>query len=153
MEKTEMEPVIQPDAPPGGMPPPPVTTAQKFCKHCGEKIDVECIICPKCGKQVEQLKQEFVQPQVVINNSNSNTNTNTNHANMDAGNYPYKSKIAALLFCFFLGVIGVHRFYVGKVGTGIIWLLTGGFFGIGAVIDFLVILFGGFRDKAGMPLK
>ena len=47
----------------------------KFCQHCGEAIDVDCIICPKCGKQVQQLKQE--QPQVVINNTNTNTVTST----------------------------------------------------------------------------
>lgn len=29
--------------------------ATKFCKHCGEKIDADCIICPKCGKQVEEM--------------------------------------------------------------------------------------------------
>ncbi len=47
----------------------------------------------------------------------------------------------------------MHRFYVGKVGTGILWLFTAGLLGIGAIIDFILILLGGFRDKAGMPLK
>jgi TM2 domain-containing membrane protein YozV len=60
-----------------------------------------------------------------------------------------KSRIAALLLCFFLGYLGIHRFYVGKVGTGLIWLFTGGLFGIGAFIDFIVILVGSFRDKYG----
>ncbi|NLH95893.1 MAG: TM2 domain-containing protein [Clostridiaceae bacterium] len=67
--------------------------------------------------------------------------------------YPYKSKVVAALLCFFLGGFGVHRFYVGKVGTGILWLFTAGLLGIGAIIDFILILLGGFRDKAGMPLK
>lgn len=60
-----------------------------------------------------------------------------------------KSRIIAFLLCFFFGLIGLHRFYVGKIGTGILWLLTGGLFGIGAVIDFFVIIFGGFRDANG----
>ncbi len=64
-----------------------------------------------------------------------------------------KSKGATAVLCFFLGVLGVHRFYVGKVGTGILWLLTGGCFGIGAIIDFIMILCGSFRDKYGAYLK
>ena len=43
-----------------------------------------------------------------------------------------KSRMVALLLCFFLGTLGAHRFYVGKIGTGVVWLLTlGGGFGIG----------------------
>lgn len=64
-----------------------------------------------------------------------------------------KSKVVAALLCFFLGCLGIHRFYVGKVGTGILWLLTVGWFGIGALVDFIVILCGGFRDKNGAFLK
>lgn len=52
-----------------------------------------------------------------------------------------KNKWVALLLCFFLGFLGIHRFYEGKIITGIIWLLTGGLFGIGWVVDFIIILF------------
>ena len=60
-----------------------------------------------------------------------------------------KSRLAATLLCFFLGVLGIHRFYVGKIGTGVIWLLTGGILGVGALIDFIMIIVGVFRDKEG----
>ncbi len=60
-----------------------------------------------------------------------------------------KSRLAALLLCFFLGAIGVHRFYVGKVGTGILWLFTGGLLGIGAIVDFIMIAVGSFKDSDG----
>lgn len=63
-----------------------------------------------------------------------------------------KSWIAALLLCFFLGVLGVHRFYVGKIGTGILMLLTVGGLGVWVLIDFIVILIGKFSDKQGQPL-
>jgi len=60
-----------------------------------------------------------------------------------------KSKITALLLCIFLGGLGVHRFYVGKIGTGIVWLLTGGVLGIGWLIDIIMIAVGKFKDKQG----
>lgn len=59
------------------------------------------------------------------------------------------SRAAAAIICFFFGGFGIHRFYVGKVGTGILWLLTGGLFGIGSLVDFIIILTGGFKDKNG----
>ena len=65
-----------------------------------------------------------------------------------------KPMIVTALLCFFLGVIGVHRFYVGKVGTGILMIVTfGGFFGIWPLIDFIMILIGKFTDKQGRPLS
>lgn len=52
-----------------------------------------------------------------------------------------KNKWVALLLCFFFGAFGVHRFYEGKIGTGILYLLTLGLFGFGVLIDFFKILF------------
>jgi len=63
-----------------------------------------------------------------------------------------KSRIAAALLAWFLGVFGIHRFYVGKVGTGILMLVTLGGLGIWALIDFIVILVGSFKDKDGRLL-
>lgn len=63
-----------------------------------------------------------------------------------------KSRLAAALLAWFLGVIGVHRFYVGKVGTGILMIVTLGGLGIWALIDFIVILVGSFKDKEGRVL-
>lgn len=64
-----------------------------------------------------------------------------------------KSWIATLLLCLFLGSLGVHRFYAGKVGTGIIQLLTLGGCGIWTLIDFIMIIVGSFTDNEGKPIK
>ena len=61
--------------------------------------------------------------------------------------------LVALLLCIFLGPLGIHRFYVGTVGTGILWLLTGGLFGIGWLIDLILIAAGVFRDGDGLPVR
>ena len=64
-----------------------------------------------------------------------------------------KKRLPALLLCLFLGVLGAHRFYVGKVGSGILWLLTGGIFGLGLLIDFIMIVVGSFTDKENKKLE
>ncbi len=64
-----------------------------------------------------------------------------------------KSRIAAALFAWFFGVLGIHRFYVGKVGTGLLWPFTFGLFGIGALVDFIMIVSGSFTDGDGLPVK
>ena len=64
-----------------------------------------------------------------------------------------KDFLAMMLLCFFLGYLGMHRFYAGKVGTGILMLLTLGGFGIWTIIDFLYIVTGNFRDGRGLKIK
>jgi TM2 domain-containing membrane protein YozV len=69
---------------------------------------------------------------------------------MDTTEISSKSRLVALLLCFFLGFLGVHRFYVGKVGTGILQVLTFGGLGIWALVDFIMIAVGSFRDADGL---
>ncbi len=60
-----------------------------------------------------------------------------------------KDWLVVLLLCIFLGGIGVHRFYVGKIGTGILMILTFGGLGIWTLIDLIMIIVGKFTDKEG----
>ena len=60
-----------------------------------------------------------------------------------------KDWMTTLLLCLLCGGIGVHRYYVGKIGTGILYTLTAGLFGIGYLVDFIKILCGKFTDKDG----
>lgn len=63
-----------------------------------------------------------------------------------------KSRLVALLFCFFLGPLGAHRFYVGKIGTGVLHLVTLGILGVWTLIDLIVIIIGCFTDADGKKI-
>lgn len=64
-----------------------------------------------------------------------------------------KEWLVTLLLSLFLGSLGVHRFYVGKIGTGILQLLTLGGCGIWTLIDVIMIATGNFKDKDGYEIK
>lgn len=106
----------------------------KFCEFCGNEVAIDAVICPKCGKQIEKLKSEenYSNPQVIINNNINNSNFKSRKK---------CDKPTALLLCIFLGTFGGHKFYEGKSGMGVLYILTFGLFGIGIVIDFISILF------------
>lgn len=59
----------------------------------------------------------------------------------------------ALILCIFGGVFGVHHFYAGNIGKGLIYIFTLGLLGIGWIIDIFLILLGKFKDNNGAPLK
>lgn len=63
-----------------------------------------------------------------------------------------KSKWITFLLCLTLGWLGVHRMYVGKIGTGLLWAATGGLHKAGIVLDLILILTDHFTDGDGLPL-
>jgi len=101
--------------------PPVPPRPTKYCLACGQTIDAMAVVCPKCGvMQSSALEHESE-----------------------------KRILPAFLLCFFLGVFGVHRFYVGKIGTGILQLITLGGLGIWALVDMIMLIVGNFTDGEG----
>lgn len=111
-----------------------------YCSKCGAGIDDEAIVCPKCGCPTKNYGVPQFQPQQGSQYA----------AHNDASP---KSRTVALVLAIFLGWIGVHRFYLGKVGTGVLWLLTGGCLGIGWFVDIILIACGSMRDVDGSPVR
>lgn len=113
---------------------------QKFCKYYGKEISEDAVICIHCGRQVEEIKQSpgstAPTPNIVINNAN----TNANFVGAPGVYGHPKNKWVAFCLCLFLGLVGAHKFYEGKIGMGILYVVTGGLCGIGTLIDLIVIL-------------
>lgn len=111
----------------------------KYCKFCAAKIPYDAVVCTHCGRQVEALAGAANAAPVVIHNNNNNNNANYyNPPPQYMGRK--KDKWVAFFLCLFLGAAGVHRFYEGKIGSGLFWLFTGGCFGIGWIIDLIILL-------------
>ncbi len=96
-----------------------------YCRACGKEIHESAVSCPNCGA-----------PQ----------------AGTQTLPRPDKTILPAFLLCVFLGWAGAHRFYVGKIGTGILMLFTGGVFGLLWLYDFIMIVVGSFTDQDGNKL-
>lgn len=108
------------------------SSEKKFCKYCGEQIDKECVVCPKCGKQVEDIGTNTSN--IIINNSSSASAAASATVQPIIYGRP-KNKWIAFFLCLF--TICGHKFYEGKAGTGLLYLLTVGLFGIGWIIDLI----------------
>ena len=64
-----------------------------------------------------------------------------------------RSWIGVMILCFLFGWLGMHRFYAGKPGSGLLYMFTFGLIGIGTIVDFFAILFGMFKDGQGLYIK
>ncbi len=86
----------------------------------------------------------------VMEESKSNSSNVTVNVNTSSNSNPTnKSVVIAVVLWFFLGLLGIHRFYLGHIGMGILYLLTGGLCGIGWLIDGILFLTGGLKPKNG----
>jgi hypothetical protein len=98
------------------------------CSSCGVKIKKAVPFCQTCGAHTKKAMSAAF------------------------GELSERDWFTALLLCVFLGVLGAHRFYVRKIKTGMLMLLTLGGLGIWALIDVITICTGKFKDTSGRVL-
>jgi TM2 domain-containing membrane protein YozV len=104
-----------------------------FCSACGKQIHQSAATCPGCGAAQNTRPTAAPPPAIVA-------------AATD------KRILPAFLLCFFLGVFGAHRFYVGKIGTAVAQLCTFGGLGIWWLVDLILVLTSSFTDKNGVRI-
>lgn len=112
-----------------------------YCKYCGREIEDNATFCPYCGKSLS-------------NESNMSSDLKNIVYPKDDGNVSPKSRLVTLLLCFFLGGVGGHIFYAGKIGAGVLMLVFcwTGIPAIIAFINFIMILCGTFTDDSGKKI-
>ena len=118
-----------------------------YCRNCGLEIDAKASVCTHCGVQVEKGTQ-YCQ---ACGKTTLPTDKICNSCGVQLRGTS-KDWITTLLLAVFVGVFGVHRFYTGHIGIGIIQLLTGGGCGIWYIIDIIIIVTDGYKDAEGNPL-
>ena len=153
------------------------------CPHCGGNLTVRInqkrIVCDYCdsvlmvdgtsaAEDPEMAGYEFERGRQRAREESNAGQTGgygygqTSAGQSGAGSYGYtdydmtvspKNRLVALLLCVFLGIFGAHRFYVGKIGTGILYLFTWSLFGFGYIIDLILIIVGSFKDSHGLYVK
>lgn len=112
--------------------------------------------CEYCGNIIDPPKNDLSSSNNIVQNISINLNSdnlNTSNNNSLVQSSP-KSKGLAIFLCLltFIGIGGLHHFYVGKKALGILNLLTFGLFFIGAIVDLISLSKGRFTDAYGLPL-
>ena len=134
----------QPIYPPAGTYPPPPKPAE---------TPVQLETAPMATAAPGPMPTIVVNNNIVGGHASTVVGVNMGQAGTMAPYVSQKSKLLTFFLCLFLGYMGIHRFYVGKIGTGVLYLLTGGLFAIGWFVDLVTILLGTFRDANGYPLQ
>lgn len=133
------------------------TFVGQFCSRCGTKFDAVPKSCPDCGTTYFSNACPACG-YTPIRNAQQAQKTQTTYIvqqqpqQVRPANASRYNKTTALVVCLFFGMFGGHYFYVGRAGMGLLYLFTGGVFGLGWMIDIFVILGNSFKDSSGKYL-
>jgi TM2 domain-containing membrane protein YozV len=121
----------------------------KLCKWCGEELKQPEGICPKCDVEDNGNKALKEKRTEIKANNNLLDFIVENAIRPKAEGYDW---FITLLLCFFVGFLGVHRFYTGSMLLGVGQLLTFGGCGLWTMVDFALILMNTYKDGNGRLL-
>ena len=129
------------DKPPRVEPEPETSGEVVYCPQCGAQMLESDRYCTGCGWDAEhpddpplQAGKPRREPPVTPRRIGPPSDYN---------------RLTTFLLCLLLGFFGVHRFYVGRMGSGVLWLLTGGILAVGWIYDLVMIATGEFQDEHG----
>jgi TM2 domain-containing membrane protein YozV len=147
----------------------PEAASKLFCSSCGKELIGGGVFCPSCGAAVRPAAAAAPPPSAYAPPPAAparEVNININQGQPAAPPPPVyaapaapvmgpspKSRTVVTILAWFLGSLGVHRFYLGKVGTGIAMLFTVGGLGIWQLIDFIMAVAGKMKDKQGRVIS
>jgi len=105
-----------------------------YCQKCGTAMERQDRFCRRCGWDSTAPPGVDAVPAAL------------------PANVSEKKRLVALILCVLLGVFGFHRFYAGKIGTGVLWLFTFGLLTLGMLADLILIAAGEFKDSEGRKI-
>ena len=108
-----------------------------FCRECLVELDDRYYCKDHAIEQIRFCTDSDSSEKAGKKNKSKNKNENEPKSKKST-----RRLLISLVLCIFWGYLGIHRFYLGRWGTGLLWLFTGGLLGIGWVVDIILIICG-----------